>query len=108
MRTVLLASLRTHTRRYVAALVAVTIAVAFVVIIDALGSGARNAVAAQVEAAYPEADLIVGDEFGTAEADPARVLEVAEKRGDRAAVVAMAWTRVDGPDGTLGDDLEIG
>ncbi|GAA3541393.1 ABC transporter [Aeromicrobium flavum] len=108
MRTVLFASLRTHTRRYVAALVAVTIAVAFVVVIDALGSGARNAIAASVESAYPEADLIVGEEFGLAESDPVRVLEVAAQRGDEASVIATAWTRVDGPDGTLGDDVEVG
>lgn len=108
MRTVLLASLRTHTRRYVSALVAVSIAVAFVVVIDAIGSGARSGVAASVEAAYPEADLVVGEEYGITEADPAKALEVAERRGDRAAVIASLWTTVAGPNGPLGDDIHVG
>jgi putative ABC transport system permease protein len=41
MRTVLLASLRVHARRYVAAAVAVTASVAFVVVIGVLTAGAR-------------------------------------------------------------------
>ncbi|MBA4607739.1 FtsX-like permease family protein [Aeromicrobium sp. Marseille-Q0843] len=108
MRTVLFASLRTHTRRYVSALVAVSIAVAFVVVIDAIGSGARSGIAASVEAAYPEADLVVGEEYGIAESDPDRVLRVAESRGDRAAVIASTWTTVEGPEGTIGDDVRVG
>ncbi|MFS0883740.1 FtsX-like permease family protein [Aeromicrobium sp. 179-A 4D2 NHS] len=108
MRSVLLASLRTHTRRYVAALVAVTIAVAFVIVIDALGSGARNAVAAGVEASYPDAELVVGDDQGLATDDPGRTLEVARERGDRASVLATAWTRVDGPSGTIAEDMPVG
>lgn len=109
MRTVLLASLRTHTRRYVAALVAVTIAVAFVVVIDALGSGARSAVAASVEAAYPDAELVVGDDFGMADdEDAARAVDVARERGDRATVLAVTWLTVEGPSGSLGDDVRVG
>ncbi|WP_286930388.1 MULTISPECIES: ABC transporter permease [Aeromicrobium] len=108
MRTVLFASLRTHTRRYVSALVAVAIAVAFVVVIDAIGSGARSGIAASVEAAYPEAELVVGEEYGIAESDPDRVLRVAESRGDRAAVIASTWTTVEGPDGAIGDDVRVG
>lgn len=109
MRTVLLASLRTHTRRYVAALVAVTIAVAFVVVIDALGSGARSAVAASVEASIPDAELIVGDEYGlAADVDIARTEAVAARRGDRVSVLGGAWTRVEGPTGSLGDEVSVG
>ncbi|SKB07801.1 ABC transporter permease [Aeromicrobium choanae] len=108
MRTVLFASLRTHTRRYVSALVAVAIAVAFVVVIDAIGSGARSGVAASVEAAYPQADLVVGEEYGISETDPDRVLRVAESRGDRAAVIGSLWTTVEGPEGSLGDDVPVG
>lgn len=108
MRTVLLASLRTHTRRFVSALVAVSIAVAFVVVIDALGAGARSGVAASVEAAYPEADLIVGEEYGIAEAGPDRVLRIAAHRGDRSAVIASTWTTVTGPDGVIGEDVRVG
>ena len=53
MRTVLLASLRTHTRRYVAAAVAVVIGVAFVVVTDALASATRNGLLAGLDAAVP-------------------------------------------------------
>lgn len=109
MRTVLMASLRTHTRRYVAALVAVTIAVAFVVVIDALGSGARSAVAASVEASIPDTELMVGDEYGlAADSDIAHTEAVARKRGDRVTVLGGTWTQVDGPDGSIGDDVQVG
>ncbi|MCD9155059.1 ABC transporter permease [Aeromicrobium duanguangcaii] len=109
MRTVLLASLRTYTRRYVAALLAVTIAVAFVVVIDALGSGARNAVAVTVEKAYPDAELIVSDGYWMAQdEDVARTLAVARERGDRASVLATTQGQVDGPSGSLGDDVRLG
>lgn len=109
MRTVLLASLRTHTRRYAAALVAVTIAVAFVVVIDALGSGARSAVAADVESSYPDTELMVGDDHGLAsQDDAARTIGVAHERGDRAAVIATTWLTVDGASGSLGDSVPVG
>ncbi|WP_313409504.1 ABC transporter permease, partial [Aeromicrobium sp.] len=109
MRTVLLASLRTHTRRYVAALVAVTIAVAFVVVINALGSSARSAVAAAVEGSYPETALVVGDSYGTAaDDDVAHTVEIARERGDRTSVIATTWTRVTAPSGSLGDEVQVG
>lgn len=108
MRSVLLASLRMHTRRYVAALVAVAIAVAFVVVIDAIGSGARSAVASGVEAAYPQADLVVGEDYGLTDTDPTNALAVARERGDRASVLGSAWAPVEGPEGSLGDDVRIG
>ena len=41
MRTAFLASLRTHTRRYVAAAIAVTVSAAFIVVIGVLTDGAR-------------------------------------------------------------------
>ena len=48
MRSVTLGSLRTHTRRYVAALLAVTIAVGFVVVTNALASATKNGLSAGV------------------------------------------------------------
>jgi putative ABC transport system permease protein len=59
MRTVLLASLRTHTRRYVAAAVAVAVSVAFVVVIGVLTSGARAGFMENSGAPYRGADHVV-------------------------------------------------
>ena len=64
MRTVLSASLRTHTRRYVAAFVAVMVAVGFVIATNAVGSAARSGLSAEVEHAYRGADLVVGADYG--------------------------------------------
>ena len=65
MRTVLLASLRTHTRRYVAAAVAVVIGVAFIVVTDApvLGHAQRPASPASTQP-YRGADVVVSDVDG--------------------------------------------
>ncbi len=59
MRTVLLASLRTHTRRYVAAAIAVTASVAFVVVIGVLTSGARAGFMENSGSPYRGADHVV-------------------------------------------------
>lgn len=64
MRTVLLASLRTHARRYVSAAVAVLVSVAFVVVIGVLTAGARAGVLASDGAPYRNADVAI-------DADPA-------------------------------------
>lgn len=59
MRTVFLASLRTHTRRYVAAAVAVIVSVAFVVVIGVLTSAARAGLMETFGAPYRNADEVV-------------------------------------------------
>ncbi|MEV1179508.1 ABC transporter permease, partial [Nonomuraea sp. NPDC049784] len=59
MRAVFLASLRTHPRRYVAAAIAVTASVAFVVVIGVLTSGARAGFMANAGAPYRGADYVV-------------------------------------------------
>jgi putative ABC transport system permease protein len=59
MRTVFLASLRTHTRRYVAAAVAVIVSVAFVVVIGVLTSAARAGLMETFGAPYRHADQVV-------------------------------------------------
>ena len=58
MRSVLLASLRTHTRRYLAAVLAVTIGVSFIVVTAALSSAARDGHAGGVAAPYEGADVV--------------------------------------------------
>lgn len=105
MRTVLRASLRTHTRRYVSAAVAVVIGVAFIVVTSLLSDAARAGLVAGVELPYRGADVVVTD----VDADQAaRIVERAESRGDSAAV--LGWTpqqvRVDGR--LLGDRTEAG
>jgi putative ABC transport system permease protein len=59
VRTVILASMRTYARRYVAALLAVAIATAFLVAINALSAAARDGSGAVVEQQYGRADLAV-------------------------------------------------
>ena len=61
MRTVIVASMRTYARRYVAALLAVVIAVGFIVAINALSSAAREGSGAVVQQQYGKADLAVVD-----------------------------------------------
>ncbi|WP_435746029.1 FtsX-like permease family protein [Nocardioides sp. SYSU DS0663] len=95
MRTVLLASLRTHTRRYVAATVAVVVGVAFVVVTAALASSARNGMVAGVELPYRGADAVV-DQLDGATAQ--ELVGDAADRGERAAVLGwtLQQTRVEG------------
>ncbi|WP_243060193.1 ABC transporter permease [Nocardioides sp. SR21] len=87
MRTVLRASLRTHTRRYVSAAIAVVIGVAFIVVTSLLSDATRAGLVAGVELPYRGADVVVTD----VDADQAaRIVERAEARGDSATV--LGWT----------------
>ncbi|MFI2707794.1 hypothetical protein ACH5WX_09625, partial [Nocardioides sp. CER28] len=61
MRTVWLGSLRTHTRRYVSAALAVAVGVAFVVVTAALASSTRTGLSAGLDAPYRHADAVVKD-----------------------------------------------
>ncbi|MGJ9411679.1 ABC transporter permease [Aeromicrobium sp. CF4.19] len=107
MRTVLIASLRTHTRRYVAALLAVTIAVGFVVVTNALASATKNGLSAGVDEAYPGADLVVGDQYGLPEEDVETTLAEADRNGDAAAVVGSGWMPVSVDGTSLGDETSV-
>ncbi len=92
MRTVIRGSLRTHTRRYVAAVLAVTIAVGFVVVTNAVASSARNGLSAAVAEAYAGADLVVTSDSGIDQPDVETVTATAERLGDDAAVIGTTWT----------------
>ena len=59
MRTVWLGSLRTHTRRYLSAALAVAVGVAFVVVTAALASSTRSGLVAGIGAPYVHADAVV-------------------------------------------------
>lgn len=103
MRTVLLASLRTHTRRYVASLLAVGIAVAFVVVTDALASSARGGLTGEIGKPYEGADLVVAgsglDSWPSTEGVEA-VVAHARETGGSAAPLATTWQPLARPDGT--------
>lgn len=97
MRTVLLASLRRYTRRYVAAAVAVLIGVAFVVLINPLTSGARSALLQDLSTPYENTDVVVS------EVDPKqaeRLLEQGEKDGQHVSV--SGWVVQ-----SLADDTQV-
>lgn len=108
MRSVIRASLRTHTRRYVAALLAVGIAVAFVVVTDALASSARAGLTAETGKPYADADLVVtGETLDTwvdVEATDAVLAEVAATGGS-AAPDGGTWTSLSHSDGRSISDL---
>lgn len=95
MNTVLRASLRTHTRRYVSAAVAVVIGVAFIVVTSLLTDATRAGLVAGVELPYRGADVVVTGLDGE---QAARLVERAAADGGSAAV--LGWTpqrvRVDG------------
>lgn len=87
MRTVLRASLRTHTRRYVSAAVAVVIGVSFIVVTSLLSDATRAGLVAGVEVPVKGADVVVTD----VDADEAAsIVDRAEQDGDSAAV--LGWT----------------
>ncbi|WP_229054760.1 FtsX-like permease family protein [Aeromicrobium sp. Leaf350] len=99
MRTVLLASLRVHTRRYVAAVLAVGLAVAFVVATDALSTAARSGLNAGVGAPYAAADLVVGESYGISTEDQERAVDSAEAEGAAAWTIGRAWEQITSEDG---------
>lgn len=93
MRTVLLASLRTHTRRYVAAALAVIIGVAFVIGTARLTSAAREGLTSGVEAPYDGADIVLTAVDGT-QAD--RLVTGAPGNGPEASVLGSTHSRLCG------------
>ncbi|GAA1319838.1 ABC transporter permease [Pseudonocardia xinjiangensis] len=95
MRTVFLASLRTHARRYVAAAVAVIVSVAFVVVIGMLTSGARAGIMEGGGAPYRGADQVVAADSGDepprgpsccpGTLDTSAAIELVERLGENAS-----------------------
>ncbi|GAA4702383.1 ABC transporter permease [Nocardioides conyzicola] len=87
MRTVLRASLRTHTRRYVSAAIAVVIGVSFIVVTSLLSDATRAGLVAGVEVPFRGADVVVTDVSAD---EAARIVDRAQRDGDSAAV--LGWT----------------
>ncbi len=106
MREVTLASVRVYARRYVAAVVAVTLAVAFVVTTNALTSATRAGLVADLGRSFAGAEVVASDIGGVAEAP--RVVATAENAGGTAYANALAWTRASVDGQTLADDAQIG
>jgi putative ABC transport system permease protein len=106
VRTVILASMRTYARRYVAALLAVIIATGFIVAINALSAAAREGSGAVVEQQYGQADLAVTDVGSAAVTD-----RVARAASTDPAVTAVATNWSAYVDATLPDgrrDISLG
>ncbi|MEO9322309.1 FtsX-like permease family protein [Nocardioides sp. C4-1] len=103
MRTVLLASLRTHTRRYVSAALAVVISVAFVVVTAALSSATRDGLTAGVGAPFADADVVL-EVY-----DPEQVSRLVEQAPAGTAASVLGWTQepVRHGDDPFGRDTEI-
>ncbi len=99
MRTVILASMRTYARRYVAALLAVVIATGFIVAINALSAAAREGSAQAVNQQYGRADVAMA---GTGDLDGFVDVahDMARARGvDAVAVNWAGYGSVTFPDG---------
>lgn len=105
MRTVLAASLRVHTRRYIAAALAVVIGVAFIVVTSALSSAARDGLVAGVALPYRDADVVVSDVGGD---QAAGIVEQAAARGDTANVLGWTMQQVRVAGRLLGEDSDVG
>ena len=105
MRTVLLASLRTHTRRYGAALLAVVVGVVLVVVTAALSSAVRDGLTSGLEKPYDGADAVLDR---PATDDAVRLLEAAPEQGADAWLIGWTLQQVS-HDGTVVEtDADIG
>lgn len=87
MRTVLLASLRTHTRRYGAALLAIVVGVVLVLVTAALSSSVRDGLTSGLADPYDGADAVLDHPSA---ADAAKLLTAAP--GDGADAWLVGWT----------------
>jgi putative ABC transport system permease protein len=105
MRTVLVASLRTHGRRHLAAAVAVVIGVSFVVTVGALSSATRAGLVSGVDLPYRQADVVVSGVDGE---EAAGLVDRARQQGDRAAVIGWALLAVSDETGLLADRADVG
>lgn len=88
MRTVLLASLRHHTRRYVASALAVVIGVGFIVAVDGLAGALREGLTADVGAPYAGASHVVRPSDDT---QTQGLLDLAEKNDVAATPMGRTW-----------------
>lgn len=102
MRSVLLGTLRTQSRRYVSAALAIIIAVAFVVITGALTSSARSGLTAGIDAPYLHADAVID------RPDVELAESIVAQAPDRTSTVAFAAQPVSLDGRQLSDQALIG
>lgn len=105
MRTVILASLRTHTRRYGAALLAVVIGSAFIVVTAALSSSMREGLTAGLGEPYDGADAVVDSPSA---ADAGRLLDAAQDGGADAWLIGWTMQQVAAEGKVVDTDTDIG
>lgn len=105
MRTVLLASLRTHTRRYGAALLAVVVGVVLVVVTAALSSAVRDGLTSGLDKPYDGADAVLDR---PATDDAVRLLEAAPEQGADAWLVGWTLQQLSHDDTVVATDADIG
>jgi putative ABC transport system permease protein len=99
VRNVILASLRTYARRYVAALVAVIIATGFIVAINTLSAAAREGANETVARQYKGADVAATDADGPREYASLRTRALADRDVTAVAVNWRGWTEATLPGG---------
>ncbi len=104
MRSILLASLRTHTRRYLAAVLAVTIGVSFIVVTAALSSAARDGMQAGVAVPFEGADLVVDGITGE---EAAALVDGAADSGGDAALLGWTIQPVQRDGKQVADDVDV-
>ncbi|MBM0124472.1 ABC transporter permease [Pimelobacter simplex] len=105
MRSVILASLRTHTRRYGAALLAVVIGAAFIVVTAALSSSMREGLTAGLGEPYDGADAVVDSPSA---ADAAELLDAAQEKGADAWLIGWTMQQVANGGEVVDTDTDIG
>ncbi len=105
MRTVLLASLRTHTRRYGAALLAVVVGVVLVVVTAALSSAVRDGLTAGLAEPYDGADAVLDR---PAPDDAVRLLDAAAEQGADAWLVGSTFQQVARDGDVLDTGADVG
>jgi putative ABC transport system permease protein len=106
MRTVLLASVRVHARRYVAAVLAVVVGVGFIVATGGLASAARAGLLSDLRAEYTGVDVVVQGAYEDRQVDRVRSA-VADLGGS--AVVNAEWRGPVAVDGrVLSDQADAG
>lgn len=105
MRSVLLGSLRTHARRYLAAALAVVVGVSFVIVTGALSAAGRDGMQAGLAAPYAGADLVVSG-VGQRQAD--RLLAAAEAEGAEAGALATVFVPVSRSGREVAPDARVG
>jgi len=99
VRNVILASMRTYARRYVAALVAVVIATGFIVAINILSAAARDGANETVGRQYRGADVAATDAEGPREYASLRKRALADRDVTAATVNWRGWIEAALPDG---------